>query len=93
VNRQSSTSEIDIVSLQHGYSRQCHTIGYLSETAAVLVSIVVMCVCRQSELVNVGVAYCHSEKERCALDLDPGTNYYQPAGVGKGKGKVSVHTV
>ena len=37
---------------------------------------------------NVGIAYCHSEEERCALDLDLGTNYYQPAAVGKGKGKV-----
>jgi len=43
--------------------------------------------------VNVGVAYCHSEEERCAVDLDAGTNYYQPAAVGKGKGKVSVHSV
>jgi len=50
----------------------------------------VLCGWWQSELVNVGVAYCHSVEERCTLDLDPGTNYYQPAAVGKGKGKVSL---
>jgi len=38
----------------------------------------------------VGVAYCHSEEERCELDLNPGTYYYQAAAVSKGKGKVSV---
>jgi len=43
----------------------------------------------QSELVNVGVAYCHSVEERCTLDLDSGTNYYQAAAVGKGRGQVS----
>ena len=49
----------------------------------------VVCDCCQSELVNVGVADCHSAEERCTLDLDPGTNYYQVAAVGKGKGKVN----
>lgn len=54
-----------------------------------LVLIAIVCGCRQSELVNVGVAYCHSVEERCTLDLDPGTNYYQAAAVSKGNGKVS----
>jgi len=55
----------------------------------VVIFIRVVCGCWQSELVNVGVAYCHSAEERCTLDLDPGTHYYQVAAVGKGKGKVS----
>jgi len=43
----------------------------------------------QSELVNVGVAYCHSQEEQCELDLNPGTYYYQASAVAKGKGMVS----
>jgi len=39
--------------------------------------------------VNIGVAFCQSGEERCTLDLDPGTNYYQASAVSKGKGKVS----
>ena len=53
----------------------------------------VVCECWQSELVNVGVAYCHSAEERCTLDLDPGTNYYQVAAVGKGTGKVNAYCI
>jgi len=54
-----------------------------------MITTAVVCGCLQSELVNVGVAYCHSVEERCALDLDPGTNYYQAAAVSKGSGMVS----
>jgi len=56
----------------------------------IVINAAVTCGHWQSELVNVGVAYCHSEEERCSLDLNPGTYYYQAAAVGKGKGKVSL---
>ena len=42
---------------------------------------------------NVGVAYCHSVEERCTLDLDSGTYYYQAGAVSKGNGKVCVYTL